>query len=309
MPESVPLIRRTLAFRPPYDWHAILSYLAGRATPGVELVTAEHGGCYRRTVRLGSAAGAIAVFAAPDSTALLLEITPSLHAVDDALVVRLRRLLDLDAEPRVIGACLAADPTLAPLIAARPGLRVPGAVDGFELALRTVLGQQVSVRGATTLAGRLVALLGDPIDAAPLTHLPVTPERLADAGAERVASIGLPRARAEAIVGLARAVASGELPELASETPVADPAAFMVRFTALRGIGPWTTSYVTMRALGWPDAFPEGDLGLRKAAGGVSAAQLRATAERWRPWRSYAAHHLWASLAQSPGAAGMSRSA
>jgi AraC family transcriptional regulator of adaptative response / DNA-3-methyladenine glycosylase II len=169
-------------------------------------------------------------------------------------------------------------------------------MDGFELALRAVLGQQVSVRGASTLAGRLAALLGEPL--APeladesLMRLPVTAERLAEADEPTVAAIGIPRARARTVIALARAVAAGQL-DLA---PGADIARTKAALLELPGIGEWTAEYVLMRAVRWPDAFPAGDLGLRKAAGGVSAAELRRRAEAWRPWRSYAAAHLWQSL-------------
>jgi AraC family transcriptional regulator of adaptative response / DNA-3-methyladenine glycosylase II len=314
-------ISLSLAYRPPLDWRATLDYLAARATPGVEAVAAD--GRYWRGVQLHGHSGYIALgpAAAPRRAArhassgrangIVVEVSVTLLPVLVPLLARLRSLLDLDADPRTIAAQLSADPTLAPLIARRPGLRVPGAVDGFELALRTVLGQQVSVRGATTLAGRLARLIADPLPAtpasrtgappAPLTHLPVTAERLADASPAMVAGIGLPRTRAECIVTLARAVASGELPALTGEVPVGDPATHMRELMELPGVGPWTATYIAMRALRWPDAFPEGDLALRKAMGGLSPARLRAAAERWRPWRAYAAQHLWASLGDEPG--------
>lgn len=321
-------VRLTLAFRPPFDWAEMLSYLSLRATPGMELVTAHDGGRYWRSVNLHGYQGFIAVGQPatrrrrqPDHDqakkktrvrtrphTLELELSASLLPVLVPLLARLRRLFDLDAEPKAIAAHLSADPSLAPLVARRRGLRVPGAFDGFELALRTVLGQQVTVRGATTLAGRL-ALLGDEIAAAsshpgeavlptPLTRLPVTAGQLADAPISSLTGIGLPRARAECIVALARAVVRGELPELASDTPCGDPASFTRRFIDLPGIGAWTAEYVAMRALHWPDAFPHGDLGLRRAVGGggMTPARLRAAAEPWRPWRAYAAQHLWASL-------------
>jgi AraC family transcriptional regulator of adaptative response / DNA-3-methyladenine glycosylase II len=289
-------ISLTLAYRAPLAWEPILAYLAGRATPGVELVGGD--GRYRRTVRLHGHRGHVAVGRGPRDGALRVDVSAGLVPVLVPLLARLRRLFDLDADPAAVAAHLSADPALAPLVARRPGLRVPGAIDGFELALRAVLGQQVSVRGATTLAGRLAALVGEPLaDApAPLSHLPVSAERLAEAGVARVAAIGLTRKRAECVVALARAVASGELPELAGDAPPGDPSGFVERFTALPGIGPWTAQYVVMRGLGWPDAFPDGDLALRKAMGGPSPARMRAAAERWRPWRSYAAQYLWASL-------------
>jgi AraC family transcriptional regulator of adaptative response / DNA-3-methyladenine glycosylase II len=202
------------------------------------------------------------------------------------MVTRVRRLFDLDADPLRIDAHLAEDPRLAPSVRARPGLRVPGAWDTFELGVRAILGQQVSVAGATTLAGRLVQRLGRPVPGGPagLTHLFPTPEALAAADA---ASLGLPRARAAAIVGLARATAEGRRPLEPGEGPV-----------ALAGIGPWTAAYVAMRAGRDPDAFPAGDLALRRALAGEGGPapperEVNLRSEPWRPWRAYAAMHLW----------------
>jgi AraC family transcriptional regulator, regulatory protein of adaptative response / DNA-3-methyladenine glycosylase II len=291
----------SLPYRPPYDWDALLAFLAARATPGVESAA---DGRYRRTVRVGGHVGTVTV-APARGDALAVGTSPSLRPALGALLPRLRRLLDLDADPAAIGAHLATDPTLAPLVRRRPGLRVPGTLDGFDLAVRAILGQQVSVRGATTLAGRLAARFGDPVplapgdDASPLATLAVTAERLADAGIDGVAGIGLPRARAAALVALARAVADGALPEL--DDPRPDMSADVARRLAeLPGIGPWTAEYVAMRALRDPDAFPDGDLALRRALGDPPPAALRRASDRWRPWRAYAAMHLWASLGESP---------
>jgi AraC family transcriptional regulator of adaptative response / DNA-3-methyladenine glycosylase II len=231
-----------------------------------------------------------------------VELSPLLGPSRAQVVERVRRLFDLDADGDAVSAHLGRDPTMAPLVARRPGLRLPGTMDRFELAVRAVLGQQVSVAGANTIAGRLVRLVGARIPRqdgeapAMLTHLPVAAERLAAARPVAIAGIGIPRARAACLVSLARAVADGELPELAGGGPAPEPEGFIRRFTALPGIGTWTAEYVAMRALGWRDAFPAGDLGLRKAMGGITEAALRGAAERWRPWRAYAAQHLWASL-------------
>ena len=289
----------SLAYRPPYDWTAMLAHLAARATPGVELVTDD--GVYRRTIRIGDHRGHISVrpSARSDAHALRVELSPSLLPALAPLLARMRFLFDLDADPRAVSSHLRKDSTLAPLVARRPGLRVAGAADAFELALRAVLGQQVTVRGATTLAGRIARLAGESAperSPAELTHLPVTAERLADMRASNLTTIGLTSARAECVVTLARTVAEGALPELVGDGACTDPASFIRRFVALPGIGPWTAEYVAMRALRWPDAFPAGDLGLRKAMGGVSAPRLRAASEPWRPWRAYAAQQLWASL-------------
>jgi AraC family transcriptional regulator of adaptative response / DNA-3-methyladenine glycosylase II len=205
-------------------------------------------------------------------------------------------LLDLDAEPAVVREHLGTDPSMGPLIERHPGLRVPGATEGFDAALRAVLGQQVSVRAASTLSGRLAALLGEPLDAAfadeHVLRLPVTAARLAEASEAAVAGIGLPRARARTAIALARAVAERTV-HLAPGTEIGPTRAALLQ---IPGIGEWTAEYILLRAVRWPDAFPAGDLGLRKAAGGISAAALRQRAEAWRPWRSYAAAYLWQSL-------------
>jgi AraC family transcriptional regulator of adaptative response / DNA-3-methyladenine glycosylase II len=292
-------VRQSLSYCPSLDWGSLLGYLAARATPGIESVGA--GGRYWRSIRLRGHYGYVAVGQAAAGDLLQVELSAMLLPVLPSLLARLRRLFDLDADPCAVTAHLSRDPVLQPLVARRPGLRVPGAADGFELALRAVLGQQVTVRGATTLAGRLARLLAEPLSGAPpgITHLPVSAERLADASLASVTGIGLPGARAGCVLALARAAAAGELPELGSDGPPEDPTAFVLRFRSLPGVGPWTAEYVVMRALGWPDAFPEGDIALRKAMGGLTPARLRAAAEAWRPWRAYAAQHLWAGLADS----------
>ncbi len=273
--------RFRLRFRPPFDWDALLAFLAPRAIPGVEAVD---GTSYRRTIALGKQRGQIEVRC---GEALELRI-----AFPDArwlmtIVERVRRLFDLRADPADIAVRLGRDPLLAGRVELRPGLRVPGAWDGFELAVRAILGQQVSVKGATTLCGRLVQAFGKPFDAGEgLTHLFPTAAILAEADCSK---IGLPGARAEAIRQLALAVASGEL----VFGGVVDPPAFIERLKKLPGIGDWTAQYIAMRALGEPDAFPAGDLGLAHATGAGSPKQLESRAESWRPWRAYAAMHLW----------------
>jgi AraC family transcriptional regulator of adaptative response / DNA-3-methyladenine glycosylase II len=220
-----------------------------------------------------------------------------------AAVQRCRRLLDLDADPVAVSEAFLSDAALAPLVARRPGLRVPGSVDGPELAARAVLGQQVSVAGARTLAGRLVGARGEALPGTligpdgPLTHLFPVPETVA--GLEP-GEIGLPAARHGALVGLARALGRGEI----SLDAGADRDEARRRLLALKGIGPWTASYVAMRALGDPDVFLPEDLGIRRASTrlGLPASPrgVEALAARWRPWRSYAAQHLWASLEDAP---------
>jgi AraC family transcriptional regulator, regulatory protein of adaptative response / DNA-3-methyladenine glycosylase II len=285
-----------IEYRPPFDWPALLGYFVSRATPGVEVV---QGGEYWRSVRSGAQVGVVGVSHDPDKRALRVRVSPSLASARAHVNASMRRVFDLDCEPTPMVDHLKRDAHLAPLVRQRPGLRVPGAVDGFELAIRAILGQQVSVRGATTLAGRLAATFGEPIATPlklPLTHVAPSAERLADAGVDRIAAIGLPRARAATLVHLARAVADGAIDLL---TPGADRGRIARRLLELPGIGPWTVEYISLRALRDADAFPDSDLGLRRAMGGVSAIELRGAAERWRPWRGYAAIHLWTSLTRS----------
>ncbi len=307
-PETADVVTVSLAYRPPYDWTAMRAYLAARVTTGIETLEPSADGAYWRSVSMHGAMGVISIAPAARTQrghALRVTLTASLVPVLVPLLARLRRMFDLDSDPRAVERHFADDAVLGPLVGARPGLRVPGAFDGAELAVRTVIGQQVSVRGANTLARRFVERLADELPAslrphAPeaLTHVAVTPAQLVDAGVDAIAAIGMPRGRAVAIVSLAQALTDGQFPELV-DGQVSDPIAVMRRLDALPGIGAWTAQYVAMRALAWPDAFPDGDLVLRKAAGGISAAQLRARAESWRPWRAYAAQHLWASLSTS----------
>lgn len=278
-----------LDYRPPFAWESMLSFLEARAIPGVEVVER---GVYRRTVRIGASVGWVAVAHEPERHALRASASLSLAGVLVPLVARLRALFDLDAHPAAIAAHLGRDPLLAPLVERAPGLRVPGAFDGFETAVRAVLGQQVSVRAATTLSGRLALALGDPLEAPHgLARLFPRPEVFR--AEEPLAAIGLPGARARTLLALARAVAGGEL-RLERHGDAPSIAALL----ALPGVGDWTAQYVAMRVLGSPDAFPAGDLGLRKALGGAGVREIEARAEAFRPFRAYAAMHLWASLSQ-----------
>jgi AraC family transcriptional regulator of adaptative response / DNA-3-methyladenine glycosylase II len=277
---------------PPLAWNALLAFLAPRAIPGVEAVDLD-AGVYRRTVRLQDAPGVIEVWDDPDDAALRLRA----HLPDYGGLVHLvggvRRLFDLDADPVVIDTALARDRRLRPLVRARRGLRVPGALDPFELGVRAILGQQVSVAGATTLAGRLVDAHGRRVPgvaALGLTHLFPTPSRLARAD---LSAVGLPAARADAIRSFAAATAAGRL-RLDGRSGVDQT---VHELTELRGIGPWTAQYVAMRACGEPDVFPAADLGLRKALAAPDAKSAAADAAAFAPWRSYAAMHLWSASA------------
>jgi AraC family transcriptional regulator of adaptative response / DNA-3-methyladenine glycosylase II len=273
-----------LPYRPPLDWESLLAFLAGRAVPGVEAVA---GSRYRRTIC--SAAGPATIEVGPSSRSpeMLLHVGAPPGADLDRIVRRVRRLLDLDCDPVRIGRDLGADPVLAPIVRDYPGLRVPGCWDGFEMAVRAVLGQQVSVRQASTTAGRLAGAFGDPLPAAQegLTHLFPRPEILARADLSR---LGLTRSRSLCLTALAQAVATGSLPLDGS----ASLSEALARLMALPGVGPWTAHYVAMRALGEPDAFPAEDLILKRAMG-LEGDRLLKRAERWRPWRAYAAVHLW----------------
>lgn len=283
------IVRLTLAYRPPLDWAALIAFLGARATPGVERVDASS---YMRTARIGKHTGVIRV--SPEEprasgSALRMAIGASLVPALVELRACVRQLFDLDAEPSAIEAHLSA--TELPVGKLRRGLRVPGAFDGFELAARAILGQQVTVKGATTLMARLTEAFGESVDVGDegLARLAVTADRLADAGMNRIKSIGLPTARAQTLFVLAQQVANGEL----RFEPDANVAAVVRQLLEIPGVGAWTAEYIAMRALHWPDAFPSGDLVLRRNAGDLTAAQLRKAAERWRPWRAYAAMQLW----------------
>jgi AraC family transcriptional regulator of adaptative response / DNA-3-methyladenine glycosylase II len=280
-----------LGYRAPLDGDGLVAFLARRAVPGVEEVV---DGAYRRSLRLPHGAGTVELRPAGGHVEARLWLDDPRDAA--AAVERLRALLDLDADPDAIVGGLGPDPVLGGLVRAAPGRRVPGHVDGAELAVRAVLGQQVSLAGAATLAARLVATHGEPL-ARPLgtvTHLFPSAEALAEADP---ASLAMPAARRRALLALAAALAGGEL----ALDPGTDRDEARRRLLALPGIGPWTASYVAMRALRDPDAFLAGDLGVRHALerlghDGRPAAATR-LAERWRPYRAYAVQHLWSTLA------------
>jgi AraC family transcriptional regulator of adaptative response / DNA-3-methyladenine glycosylase II len=283
----------TLAYRPPLAWGALLSFLGSRATPGAERVSS---GTWARAVRIGTHTGVLRIRPAPAGRHVAtLDADASLAPVLMTLCDRVRHVFDLNAEPNAIDSHLRRHG----LATVKRGLRVPGAWDGFELAVRAILGQQVSVGGATTLMGRLTATFGEPFpdNQDGFTHLAPTAERLAEAGAARIRKIGLPLARAATIHEVAGLVSSGEL----SFGPDADVRRFMRQLLDIRGIGPWTAEYIAMRALHWPDAFPASDLVLRRAAGDLTTAELTRRAEAWRPWRSYAAMQLWKAAGTQNG--------
>lgn len=289
-------IELTLEYRPPLDWPALLRYLAARATVGVECV---EGDAYYATIndpvpgelvlthraRRGATAAARSM-----PGVVVARLSPSLLPALMPVLARVRDLLDLDADPRRIGQDLARAGLLRHASELR-GARVPGTLDPFGLVVRTILGQQVSVKGASSLMARFVERFGTAYEGthAGLARLMPSCRTIARARADDIAALGVTRVRAEAIIALARAVCDGSV----SLTPGADATRSIRALVALPGIGDWTAQYVAMRALRWPDAFPAGDLVLRRAAGGLTPTQLLRHAEAWRPWRAYAAMHLW----------------
>jgi AraC family transcriptional regulator of adaptative response / DNA-3-methyladenine glycosylase II len=291
-------LRVVLDVRAPFDAASAFAFLRARAVPGAETFA---GNTYLRGVAMNGAVGVIAISPGNGRAAIVVEVASSLAPALMTIAARARRLFDSDADPTLIGEHLSRDTLLAKRVMARPALRVMGAFDPFEWAVRAVLGQQISVRAALTIAGRLLAKLGIPLKPDGERETPAfawpEPARIADAKQETLQSIGLTRARAGTVLALARAVADRKLTLDAS----ADPAVTREALLALPGIGPWTAQYIEMRALGWPDAFPAGDLGLRKALGGVSTAECEALSQRWRPWRAYAAAYLWLGLSEETG--------
>lgn len=286
-PAAPRTIALRLGYRPPLAWGALLAFLRDRAIPSVEEV---QGDVYRRTVRVGDRAGTIEVADEPSRASLVARVPLELAAGLVVTRARLRALFDLDAEPSAIATALARDPVLRRAVRETPGLRVPGAYDPFEAAVRAILGQQVSVRAATTLAGRLVERFGEARDG--VVTFP-SASALAAASVDDLASLGLVSARARSVVALASAIDRGAL-RLDRSRAVDETLAAL---EALPGIGPWTAQYVAMRALGWPDAFPATDLGVRKALRTSSEADAIARVEPLRPFRAYAVMHLWALLA------------
>ena len=275
-----------LNYRPPYHWQGMLDFLAVRCTPGVEVVEL---GRYRRTIRVDGKPGYLELAPDPERHVLVARIEFGDPRWLFTIVERIRTMFDLNADWISISATLRADPMLAEKMAVEPGLRVAGCWDAFELAIRAVLGQQISVKGATTLAARLVEKFGQPFGGArALTRLFPEPAVLADA---QLSSVGLTAARAQTIRSLARSVCDGTL----SFNGVVDIDAFVERLCEIPGIGKWTAQYVLMRALGEPDAFPSTDLGLLRAMHSPRSEELELRSQAWRPWRAYAAMYLWRS--------------
>lgn len=284
------LLRCEINYAPPFDWERTLSFMKARSTAGVETIE-EHK--YYRTASFGKYKGWLTVAPSPQTDALCISISESLAPAFPSVVARVKRLFDTFADPIVISECL------GELAEASPGIRVPGSFDGFEMAVRAILGQQVSVAAATTLAGRVAAKFGAQIETPfeKLNLLTPTAEKLAAAEVSDVITLGITTARAETLLNLARGVTNGSL----SLEPGADVERTIETLQSIKGIGEWTAHYIAMRALSWPDAFPHADLGIRKALNMTSKNELIAASEKWRPWRSYAVMQLWNSLpAQAP---------
>jgi AraC family transcriptional regulator of adaptative response / DNA-3-methyladenine glycosylase II len=279
-----------LAARPPFDAAGLLAHLSARAVPGVEAI---EDGEYRRALRLAHAPAVAGL--APDGDGVRLRLWGADPRDAEDAVRRCGALLDLALDPGEVLAVLGDAPVVGPLVRARPGLRLPGTTDPAELAVRAVIGQQVSVAGAATVAGRLAAEYGErlAVPVGTVTHAFPSPRALAAADP---ATLPMPRSRGRAIVGLAAALAAGDV----DLSPGADPETAGAQLLALPGIGPWTADYVRMRGLGDRDAFPAADLGLRRALerlghDGSPRAAL-ALAEAWRPLRAYAAQQLWSTV-------------
>lgn len=282
----------SLAYRQPFSWPALLHYFAGRAIPGVEHLTAES---YSRTLRIRKHTGWLRISQEPGRDALRVELSTSLVPALPAVLQGVRRAFDLDAVPSAIAGVLGQDPLLAASVADAPGLRLPGAFDPFETAIRTIIGQQVSVAAATTVMGRVVRAFGEtssiPWPDEHLTGLTVTAQKLSSQSIDTLAPLGLNSARANAILSISRAVAEGKIHLRHS----ADPARAIAQLQELPGIGPWTAHYFGMRILGWPDAFISGDLIVRRALAPLTPRQIEERSQVWRPWRGYAVMHLWRS--------------
>lgn len=275
-----------LGYRPPYDWDSLAAFLQARSITGVEAVSQSY---YRRAVRIGSGgqvhAGWVEIVPGERKPAMRVNVSASLSKVVSAVLSRAKHLLDLSCHPAGVAE------TLGSLAVARPGLRVPGAFDGFEVAVRAVLGQQVSVAAARTLAGRFAAAFGRHVDS-PFDEISTAfplPEEVAGTELEDVVRLGILPSRSRTILDLAEALCNGEI----SLIPGVNVLATVKRLQAIRGIGEWTAQYIAMRALAWPDAFPHTDLGVMKALREKNPKRVLAAGEAWRPWRAYAVMHLW----------------
>jgi AraC family transcriptional regulator of adaptative response / DNA-3-methyladenine glycosylase II len=284
-------------FRPPYAWDELIGFLGKRAIPGVENVA---DGVYRRTVSVSGEGffrrGWVSVANRPESCSLSVAVSSSLEPVLPQIISRIECLFDLDCDPSEVYEKLGVMNELSPGMCL-PGIRVPGCFDPFEISVRAILGQQVTVKAARTLAMRLAAAFGEKIEP-PFAELNVTfpgPERICEIEPpveNRLGPLGITGARARSIRALAEAMVTGAV----SFSSGADPLAEMEKLRKIPGFGPWTVQYVGMRAFGWPDAFPHTDLGVRKTLPGLKPREILNMSQAWKPWRSYASLNLWNSL-------------
>lgn len=281
-----------IEYRPPLDWEFFLQYLGARATLGVETV---EGGRYIRTIALGKSPGRLIVSHHPTKARVLVTIEGEVGTRYDDILKRVRRIFDLEIDLAAVHSVLGADPTLGPLLAAAPGVRVPGAWSPFELLVRTIVGQQVTVKAATTIMGRIASRLGEPVDtsgpAGPSFLFP-TPRAIADGDLE---AIGMPSRRVQTLQNVARAIADATIPFPDSGGHEAEVKAALLK---LPGIGPWTVAYFALRALRDADAWPGTDLVLRRILDSSASESPTIDSERWRPYRGYAAMHFWNQAAR-----------
>lgn len=289
-PSPRDVVKLALGYREPFAWWPMLEFLSSRATPGVERVDLARG-TYARTVRSGDKVGWLVASLDEARRTVVVCVSASLARALMPIAYRVRALFDLDAEPHAVDGHLGRDNALRALVRATAGRRVPGAFDGFELGARAILGQQVTVRGATTLAGRLASTFGERVETphAELTTIFPSADRIAKADVAELAALGLPRARAGTLHALATSIVSGRI---VVERDDGEAAAVAASLQSVKGIGPWTAQYIAMRALRAPNAFPHDDLALAKSLSLTSRA-LRDRGAAWSPWRAYAAMHLW----------------
>lgn len=285
-----------LPYYPPYDWVGTLQFLKGRLIKDVEMIVDSF---YARTVRIGKYKGEIQVMDFPKQFSLQVTYSASLDPVLSNLKSRVSSLFDLAAQPRKINARLKKHPMLKVSAVKIPGLRVPGAFDAFEMAVRAILGQQITVKAATTLSCRFADAFGEKIKTSfgsELSRITPQAEKVATLSLDDIAKLGIISARAKSIIAIAQAFASGSL----VLKPGMDPEATISELVKIPGIGPWTAHYIAMRSLNFADAFPKEDIAVQKAMGGVTAKEADQLSQPWRPYRSYAVLHLWKILADIP---------
>ena len=282
------MIHLKCGFRTPYDWDYIIGYFRGRSAHASELVS---DGVYYRTVRVGEHKGWFSVSLSEKDLHLSIDISYSLHPIVSDIIAIVKRQFDVYANPLRINAQLEKDPILGQSVSANPGLRSPGSFDPFEMLVRVILGQRISVKAATTLMNRYVSAFGEPFETPipGLERLSPLPAVVANADAGEIASLGMPYKRAETIIAVAKAFDEGRLNFL----PDAVIEKLRLELGKVPGIGPWTIEYMLMRGVSWPDAFPTSDLGVQKALGTKKKQEIEAVSQSWQPYRSYATHHLW----------------